>query len=120
MPLASTCSAAISAACHRPALDTDAYLLPVQWGVIEEDAILVGESGPSGEKLKRCAFTTARDVRLPEEGEVLVGRLGNYKHRRRLINKNEKDTRTGSLFRGVRPGFGFRGLLGNWQRAKTQ
>jgi hypothetical protein len=66
--------------------------------MIGEDAIMVGDSCPSGEKLKRCAFTTARDVRLPEEGEVLVGRLGNYKHRRRLTKKKEKDTRAGNLF----------------------
>ncbi len=34
MPLASTCSAAISAACHRPPNDVDAAVLPVQWGVV--------------------------------------------------------------------------------------
>lgn len=34
MPLASTCSAAISAACHRPPDDVDAAVLPVQWGVV--------------------------------------------------------------------------------------
>lgn len=33
IPLMSTNSAAISAACHPPADDIDAYLLPVQWGV---------------------------------------------------------------------------------------
>ena len=34
IPLASTCSAAISAACHRPPDDVDAAVLPVQWGVV--------------------------------------------------------------------------------------
>lgn len=34
MPLASTCSAAISAACHRRPDDVDAAVLPVQWGVV--------------------------------------------------------------------------------------
>ncbi|KAK4958157.1 hypothetical protein LTR10_004582 [Elasticomyces elasticus] len=32
MPLASSCSAAISAACHRPEDDNAAHLLPVIWG----------------------------------------------------------------------------------------
>ncbi|KAL8977763.1 MAG: hypothetical protein Q9205_006503 [Flavoplaca limonia] len=34
MPLAATCSAAISAACHRPDDDQDAAALPLQWGVV--------------------------------------------------------------------------------------
>ena len=34
MPLAATCSAAISAACHPPPEDVDAAVLPVQWGVV--------------------------------------------------------------------------------------
>lgn len=34
MSLASTCSAAISAACHRRPDDVDAAVLPVQWGVV--------------------------------------------------------------------------------------
>lgn len=34
IPLASTYSAAISAACHRPPDDVDASVLPVQWGVV--------------------------------------------------------------------------------------
>ncbi|KAL8727294.1 MAG: hypothetical protein Q9181_005758 [Wetmoreana brouardii] len=34
MPLAATCSAAISAACHAPEDDPDAAVLPVQWGVV--------------------------------------------------------------------------------------
>ncbi|KAF2675503.1 hypothetical protein BT63DRAFT_475106 [Microthyrium microscopicum] len=35
MPLGATCSAVISAACHRPADDTGAAYQPVQWGVID-------------------------------------------------------------------------------------
>jgi hypothetical protein len=47
IPLASSCSAAISAACHPPPEDTDASLMPVQWGVIpgaeiEKDGRVVG------------------------------------------------------------------------------
>ena len=34
MPLAATCSGAISAACHPPAGDDDAAFLPVKWGVV--------------------------------------------------------------------------------------
>jgi hypothetical protein len=63
MPLASTCSAAISAACHPPAADTEAHLLPVQWGIIT----------PEVTEPQRCAFTTFRWVRVPDEGEVCLG-----------------------------------------------
>ena len=34
MPLSATCSGAISAACHPPADDVDAAVLPLQWGVV--------------------------------------------------------------------------------------
>jgi hypothetical protein len=62
MPLVSTCSAAISAACHRPARDVDAHLLPVQWGVIPSE----------GEEAPRCSFTTYRDVQPPEVEELYL------------------------------------------------
>lgn len=52
MPLASTCIAAISAACHPPLPeDEEAYRFPVQWGVVGLDVEGAGH----------CAFTTARD-----------------------------------------------------------
>lgn len=35
MPVAGSCSVAISAACHRPEEDVDAALLPVQWGEVQ-------------------------------------------------------------------------------------
>jgi hypothetical protein len=38
MPLASSCSAAISAACHPPPGDSDASLKPVKWGVVQLDS----------------------------------------------------------------------------------
>lgn len=63
MPLAASCSAAISAACHCPAGDEFAALMPVQWGVTSEDK----------DKVKKCAFTTARDVTAPLEGDILQG-----------------------------------------------
>lgn len=66
MPLVSSCSAAISAACHRPSEDTDAHLLPILWGVVDEP----GPMGEGNEKPGRCSFTTSRNVRQPEEGEV--------------------------------------------------
>ena len=62
MPLASTCSAAISAACHPPAADAEAHLLPVQWGVVPSTAT----------EPKHCAFTTYRFVRAPDEGEACL------------------------------------------------
>lgn len=60
IPLMSTNSAAISAACHPPADDIDAYLLPVQWGVISSDDSIIG----------KCSFTTSRDVQAPVSGSL--------------------------------------------------
>ena len=53
MPLVSTCSAAISAACHRPDDDSDSHLLPVKWGFV------CGEY---------WCLTTSRDVSYPALG----------------------------------------------------
>jgi len=64
MPVVGTCSAAISAASHRPKEDADAHLLPLKWGVITE-----------GESPARCSFTTWRHVRPPKPDEELVGLL---------------------------------------------
>ena len=36
IPLVSTCSAVISANCHRPEADAEAHLLPVQWAMYPE------------------------------------------------------------------------------------
>jgi len=58
MPLASTNSAAISAACHRPDEDTDCHLVPARWGVVSNDGI------------EHCCFTSAKDVSLPIPGHV--------------------------------------------------
>ncbi|EMC93071.1 hypothetical protein BAUCODRAFT_96576 [Baudoinia panamericana UAMH 10762] len=59
MPLASTCSAAISAACHRPLEDEAAHLWPVMWGRV-----------PGTD---RWCFSSAREVLLtpPEEDEIV-------------------------------------------------
>ncbi|PVI04891.1 hypothetical protein DM02DRAFT_725568 [Periconia macrospinosa] len=56
MPLASTCSAAISANCHRHEEDKDCPILPVRWGYVSDV-----EGGDSG----HFTFTTAGDVRHP-------------------------------------------------------
>ena len=55
MPLASSCSAAIGAACHRPAHDSEAHLLPVKYGVVSVNDQGVGH----------CSFTSASDVEDP-------------------------------------------------------
>lgn len=53
MPLASTCSAAISVACHAHPEDEDAHLLPVRWGYVKD---------APGEFSGHFRFTTARNV----------------------------------------------------------
>ena len=71
MPFVSTCSAAISAACHRPPDDDEAHLFPVKWGVVPENE----KDKPKTEA--RCAFTTWRHVREPYTDEKLLGLLGS-------------------------------------------
>ena len=63
MPLARSCSAAISAACHPSELDTDAAFKPVKWGVIEGREI-----SSDGKEIRHCAFTSFK-VGKPEEGK---------------------------------------------------
>ena len=53
MPLVSTCSAAISAACHRPDEDSKSHLLPVIWGFDDGDY---------------WCLTSSREVSYPELG----------------------------------------------------
>lgn len=64
MPMVSTCSAAISASCHRPPGDYDAWQLPVLWGVTP------GRGGKYDKEVGHCSFTTARDVSRPVEGRL--------------------------------------------------
>lgn len=64
MPLASSCSAAISASCHQPLPDDqDAYRFPVQWGEVSVD-----DRDAQGVEVGHCCFTTARDVEAPVAG----------------------------------------------------
>lgn len=58
MPLAGSCSAAISAACHRPEEDIDAATKPVMWGVVSS------ENG-----VGHCCFTSF-EVSPPIHGEL--------------------------------------------------
>lgn len=60
MPLAGSCSAAISAACHRPEEDIDAAVKPVMWGVVSS------ENG-----FGHCCFTSF-EVSPPVQGERYV------------------------------------------------
>ncbi|KAI4909316.1 hypothetical protein J4E90_008013 [Alternaria incomplexa] len=65
IPLASSCSAAISAACHAPLEDVNASLLPVQWG-----AVTHGKAGEDGdEPIGRCCFTSF-PVEMPIPGRL--------------------------------------------------
>lgn len=60
MPVASSCSVAIAAACHRPEDDVDASVLPVKWGAVEEN---------KSDEVGHCSFTSL-DV-----GEMVVGKM---------------------------------------------
>jgi hypothetical protein len=53
IPLMSSCSAAISAACHPPEGDVDAQFLPVQWGAVGH-AVEDGEA----EAVGHCSFSS--------------------------------------------------------------
>ena len=64
VPLATNCSLAISAACHRPEWDQDAALLPVKWGVVG-DEVAQGAVG-------HCTFTSG-EVRAPVRGLRYAG-----------------------------------------------
>ncbi|KAL2066537.1 hypothetical protein VTL71DRAFT_2608 [Oculimacula yallundae] len=60
LPLAATCSAAISASCRSPEGDTEAHKWPLRYGVVEQD-----KNGA------RLAFSTYRGARMPEVGEMV-------------------------------------------------
>ncbi|KAA8652739.1 uncharacterized protein ATNIH1004_001644 [Aspergillus tanneri] len=59
MPIAGTCSAAISAACHPPIGDEDAASKPVMWGEAPRD-----ENTGERARYAHCSFTSM-DVNLP-------------------------------------------------------
>ncbi|KAH6629137.1 hypothetical protein C7974DRAFT_433828 [Boeremia exigua] len=65
MPVAGSCSAAISAACHPLPEDTDAAVLPVQWG-----AVTHGEKGVDGKPpVGHCTFSSF-PVHTPKRGQL--------------------------------------------------
>ncbi|KAH7137920.1 hypothetical protein B0J11DRAFT_500177 [Dendryphion nanum] len=64
MPMVGTCSAAISAACHKHPDDIDAHLMPVTWGFVWDDP---NEKITNSTCLNgRFCFTTAIDVEWPK------------------------------------------------------
>lgn len=65
IPLAGSCSAAISAACHRPVWDDDASLKPVMWGVIKQQGLRDADYA-------HCSFSSG-DVSTVEEGKIYAG-----------------------------------------------
>lgn len=50
MPVAGSCSVAISAACHRPIEDVDAAYLPVSWGEVDRE--------DTDDEIHHCCFTS--------------------------------------------------------------
>jgi hypothetical protein len=62
IPMAGSCSALISAACHPPLEEGDAGLLPVQWGVVK--SMINPETG-----IGHCSISSA-GVSAPAEGEL--------------------------------------------------
>ena len=62
IPLAASCSAAISAACHPPKEDTNASDKPVMWGAVSKDEARVAH----------CCFTCL-ELTLPIEGRRYAG-----------------------------------------------
>jgi hypothetical protein len=68
IPIASTCSAAIAAAAHRPENDVDASVLPVKWGVVvESDAEGVGH-----------VCFTSKEVTALKNGRLYAGKEKQY------------------------------------------
>lgn len=67
MPLAGSCSAAISAACHPPETDVDASLKRVMWGVVAEESFK-----HLNESVGHCSFTSFK-VEAPVVGKKYAG-----------------------------------------------
>ena len=65
LPLAGTCSAAISAACHRPEDDFHAARKPVMWGAVDCD-----------DDVGHCCFTS-QEITDPIEWKRYAGRIVN-------------------------------------------
>lgn len=63
IPVASSCSAAISAACHPPPEDVQASLLPVKWGAVTHGEI----NGGGKPSVGHCTFSSL-PVEAPKRG----------------------------------------------------
>lgn len=70
MLLVGSCSAAISAACYRPAEDRDASIRPVMLGTLVE-----GEEGGVGPNKVRHYRLTIFKVEPPVEGRLYTGSI---------------------------------------------
>lgn len=66
MPLASSCSAVISAACHPLSGEKNAHLLPVQWGVMTRGPYL---RDGADQRVRHCGFSS-EPVRMPIPGHL--------------------------------------------------
>ena len=75
MPVAGSCSVAISAACHRPKDDVDAAYLPVSWGEVPRD--------DPDDDVHHCCFTSHATQ------ELVPGRL--YAGERHVIDIQRKN-----------------------------
>tara|TARA_R110002003_G_scaffold124_6_gene11256 strand:+ start:21285 stop:21569 length:285 start_codon:yes stop_codon:yes gene_type:complete len=64
MPIAGSCSLAISAACHPPAVDIDPELRKIQWVVV---------AASEGAELRHCSLSSG-PVEEPEYGKVYTER----------------------------------------------
>lgn len=72
IPLARSCSAAISAACHRPETDKHASLAPVMWGVASHEF-----NEDIRKTLGHCSFTSFK-VEPPVKGELYGSRESKW------------------------------------------
>jgi hypothetical protein len=61
LPVAASCSLAISAACHSPDGDVDGHLTKLRWGVVP---------GQTAEGLDHCCLTTLQAIKKPVVGRA--------------------------------------------------
>ena len=95
MPLAGSCSGAVSAACHPPDTDKGASAKKLMWGVLNQE-------GPPelGDEVGRCSFTSF-EIEKPVIRKIYAGY--GRRGRRRL-------QRAASRKRGIRPPTGVKQL----------
>lgn len=77
MPVAGSCSVAISAACQRPVGDVDAAFQPVSWGDIKQEDIDIGH----------CCFTSY------DTDDLTIGRVYAGQDIRPVETSGDEDTR---------------------------